>query len=318
MSQLDLSAPALIGDSPRMREIRALVHKLGQRNSPVLILGETGTGKEVVARAIHAAGTSGAFIPIDCSTLGNLLEAELFGHTKGAFTGAIAAKAGLLEVANGGTAFFDEVGEIPIDMQAKLLRVLQDHEVRPLGSVSRRRTDFRPIAATNRDLAAEIERGRFRSDLYYRLNVVTLRLPPLRDRREDIPALAQHFLARYGQDHELAPDLLHSMMKYDWPGNVRQLENAIQRMTALNSGPLLHSEDLPSVLQTAAFRAQASAASTGSVAPPRDRVLPLEDLERQAIQEALAITRGDRSRAAAMLQIGRTTLYRKLKSYGML
>jgi DNA-binding NtrC family response regulator len=317
--------PTLIGQSSRLQEVRALVRKLGRSDSPVLLLGETGTGKEVAARAIHESGGCGPFVPIDCSLLGTLLESELFGHTRGAFTGAVASKAGLLELAEGGTAFFDEIGELPVDTQAKLLRVLQEKEIRPLGGLAGRKARFRLIAATNRDLAREVELGRFRRDLYYRLNVVTLRLPPLRDRKEDIPELAAHFLARYGRGHELTQPLLEAMSRYDWPGNVRELENCIQRMVAINSGPYLHSADLPSALQGALLASQAeslealvaAAGADGLPAPriPARGVMPLEELERHAIVEALAHTRGDRARAAVLLGIGRTTLYRKLKQY---
>ncbi len=299
-----------------MRDIRALIQKLGRTESPVLVLGETGTGKEVVARAIHEARGSGPFVPIDCSLIGTLLESELFGHTRGAFTGAVANKQGLLEMAEGGTAFFDEIGELPIDMQAKLLRVLQEKEIRPLGSVSGRKARFRPIAATNRDLGAEVERGRFRQDLYYRLNVVKVRIPPLRERREDIPELAQHFLARCGARHELSPEVLASMMRYDWPGNVRELENCIQQMVALNSGPALGTADLPSQLQNSLFVERLNEKPSAVRVPP-ERVLSLEELEKQAIAEALLFTRGDRAHAALLLGIGRTTLYRKLKLYRM-
>ncbi len=311
------SQPMLIGESPQIREIRALIDRLGHSASPLLLLGETGTGKEVVARLIHSVSSTGPFIPIDCSILGTLLESELFGHTRGAFTGAVSSKPGLLELAAGGTAFFDEIGELPMEIQAKLLRVLQDRQVRPLGSVSQKTADFRPIAATNRDLAVEVERGRFRRDLYYRLNVVTLHIPPLRERRGDIPALAAQFLRQYGNGHILSQDLLGALIEYDWPGNVRELENAIQRMIAVNSGPILHSADLPTAVQNASNGRNVPTEADAAAPAPLGPVLPLELLEKQAILEAVAFTRGDRGRAAAMLGIGRTTLYRKLKSYGV-
>ncbi|HEX8985557.1 MAG TPA: sigma-54 dependent transcriptional regulator [Bryobacteraceae bacterium] len=310
--------PALIGQSPRMRDLRALIQKLGRSESPVLLLGETGTGKEVAARAIHAARGSGPFIAIDCSLIGTLLESELFGHARGAFTGAVNTKPGLIEMAEGGTAFFDEIGELPVDMQAKLLRVLQEKEIRPLGSVTGRPARFRPIAATNRDLGMEVERGGFRRDLYYRLNVVKLRLPPLRERKQDIPELAEHFLLRYGASYSLSSEVMEALIRYDWPGNVRELENSIQHMVALNSGPWLHAGDLPSALQNSlavARRREPHRPAGAEPAVERQRVLPLEELERQAIAEALAFTRGDRARAAALLGIGRTTLYRKMKRY---
>jgi DNA-binding NtrC family response regulator len=344
---IDQAQPhVIVGQSPRIRHILRLVEKLGKGRWPVLLLGETGTGKEVIARAIHDVDPAGSFVPIDCSSLvGPLMESELFGHAKGSFTGAIGQKTGLIEAAHGGTAFFDEIGEVPLDLQSKLLRVLQEKEFRPVGSLLQRRSDFRVIAATNRDLAKEVEKGTFRRDLYYRLNVVNLRLAPLRDRREDIPALIGHFLARYGRAHSLSQETLETMLGYDWPGNVRELENCIQHMVAINSGPLLHVLDLPSSLQhhVAINRAQSlahAAAASAHVAPAHDQqgrpmagtqppddlpvavaalpscpVVPLADVEKQAILGALEYTRGDRAVAAHLLGIGRTTLYRKLKEY---
>lgn len=315
------SPPVLVGESPAICEIRRKIEKLGRSRCPVLLLGETGTGKEVVARLIHEAGGQGRFVPIDCSAMTpTLLESELFGHVKGAFTGAAANKTGLLELAHGGTAFFDEIGELPSEMQVKLLRVLQDRRIRPLGSLEWRQADFRIIAATNRDLAMEVERGAFRRDLYYRLNVVTLRLPPLRERREDIPALIAHFLARHGGNRRLAPDLEHALLSYPWPGNVRELENCIERLVALNSGPVLHLADLPSALVNywRGSNAQAAAAAAGaSPVVAGCTVLPLEEVEKRAILEALAHTGGDHLKAARLLGIGRTTLYRKLRQYGL-
>lgn len=320
MPALSEASAGLIGHSPRIAEVRRLIQKVGRTRSPVLLLGESGTGKEVAARAIHEVNPTGLFVPIDCSLLGTLLETELFGHTKGAFTGAIANKPGLISLAEGGTAFFDEIGEFPLDMQAKLLRVLQEKEIRPVGAIERRKADFRVIAATNRDLAREVERGNFRRDLYYRLNVVTLRLPPLRDRKEDIPELAPHFLERYGARHELSPGLLKALVEYDWPGNVRELENCIQRMVAVNSGPWLNTVDLPSALAGPLTAEQAVhdlailSQAMPSEPPP---VLRLDEVERKAIAEALQFTGGDRSRAAELLGIGRTTLYRKIKEYDL-
>jgi DNA-binding NtrC family response regulator len=266
------------------------------------------------------------------------MESELFGHVKGAFTGAANAKIGLIESANGGTALFDEIGELPLDLQAKLLRVLQEKEFRPVGSVSTRRSDFRVIASTNRDLAKEVEKGTFRRDLYFRLNVINIRLAPLRERREDIPALVNHFLARVGGSYSMTAEAMEALLSYDWPGNVRELENCVQHMVAINSGPLLHLTDLPSSLKnhvlerksqymTAAATALPAASATGStpaeipVMPParateaRPPVIPLLELERRAIINALEYTKGDRTVAAHLLGIGRTTLYRKLKEY---
>jgi DNA-binding NtrC family response regulator len=304
-----------------MQELREKISKVGRSAAPVLLLGETGTGKEVVARAIHAVATEGPFVPVDCSVLGTLLESELFGHTKGAFTGAVANKPGLLELAEGGTAFFDEVAELPLEVQVKLLRVIQEKEIRALGALVRRRANFRVIAATNRDLAREVERGAFRQDLYYRLNVVTLRLPPLRDRREDIPELARHFLEAHGPHCQLSASVAAAFSAYEWPGNVRELENCIQRMCAMNSGPVLDVPDLPTALAgwlDAGDRPpEAPAPVPRSASPLPVRVVPLEQMERQAILDALEFTGGDRAGAAHLLGIGRTTLYRKLKRYGL-
>jgi transcriptional regulator with PAS, ATPase and Fis domain len=326
----------LVGQSPRARQVLRLIEKMGNCRWPALLLGETGTGKELVAQEIHTRSPLGPFVIIDCSSMvGPLMESELFGHVKGAFTGAANAKQGLIEAANGGTAFFDEIGELPLDLQAKLLRVLQEKEFRPLGSLTTRRSDFRIVAATNRDLAKEVEKGTFRRDLYFRLNVINIRLAPLRERKEDIPALINHFLARSGGNHSLTGEAMEVLLSYDWPGNVRELENCIQHMVAVNSGPLLHIADLPSALQnhliqkksqylTAAavsgappFEVAQAAATDTKTAPTNGfpSVIPLMELERRAIVNALEYTKGDRAVAAHLLGIGRTTLYRKLKEY---
>jgi len=336
----------LVGQSPRTRQVIRLIEKLGRCRWPALLLGETGTGKEVVARSVHNVKASGPFVTVDCSSMvGPLMESELFGHVKGAFTGAANNKFGLLEAANGGTAFFDEIGELALDLQAKLLRVLQEKEFRPVGSVSTRHSDFRIIAATNRDLAAEVEKGTFRRDLYFRLNVVNIRLSALRERREDIPALINHFLSRVGGNYGVTAEALEVMLSYDWPGNVRELENCVQHMVAVNSGPLLHTSDLPSNLQNhliqkkaqylmaavgresvlapaaslpapvPAFEASQLALPPSSAEQPAQSIVPLHVLERRAILNALEYTKGDRAIAAHLLGIGRTTLYRKLKEY---
>src|SRR5258708_3530846 len=336
LAHAEESTPTLVGQSSRIRNVSRMVEKLGRCRWPVLLLGETGTGKEVVARSIHNVNPLGPFVPIDCSSLvGPLMESELFGHAKGAFTGAVMPKIGLIEAANGGTAFFDEIGELPLDLQAKLLRVLQEKEFRPVGSLMHHRSDFRVLAATNRDLAKEVEKGTFRRDLFYRLNVVNLRIAPLRDRKEDIPGLISHFLNRYGKGHTLTQETLEAMISYDWPGNVRELEICIQHMVAINSGPLVHVGELPSMLQNhlMAKRTQLLSLAVGSnpfPKPPgeafshehrsnpesgRQPIVPLNQIERRAILDALAYTKGDRAVAANLLGIGRTTLYRKLKEY---
>jgi transcriptional regulator with PAS, ATPase and Fis domain len=316
-----------VGLSPRIRQIHQLILKAGRSKSSVLILGETGTGKEIVARLIHAVRSEGLFVPIDCSAMaGPLIESELFGHTRGAFTGAVGSKPGLVEIANGGSAFFDEIAELPVEYQAKLLRVFQEKEFRPVGSVATRRSDFRVIAATNQDLMRAVERGTFRRDLYYRLNVLTLRLPPLRERKEDIPLLIDYFLKRWGSVHSITHECLQAMLLHDWQGNVRELENAVQRMVALNSGPLLHTADLPSaVLATLEARRTESLSmcAAAAQAPDLARAIPAQpapvpsmtEMEKQNIRQALEYTKGDRVRAANLLGIGRTTLYRKIKEY---
>ena len=342
LSALPASETTLIGNSPRTRQLQRTIEKMGQARWPVLILGETGTGKEVVARSIHAQNPIGPFVTIDCSAMvGTLMESELFGYAKGAFTGAVGSKMGLIEAANGGTAFLDEIGELPLDLQAKLLRVLQEKEFRPVGSLQARRSDFRVIAATNRDLTREVERGTFRRDLYYRLNVVSVRLAPLRERKDDVVMLAKHFLQMYGHGHQLTQETLDVMTSYDWPGNVRELENSIQHMVAINSGPLLTVNALPSAIQNHLYATRPASfsmaagnsgaasigGSTSSIAPMEPvraaspsrgfdvPLLPLVELERRAIMHALEHTKGDRGVAATLLGIGRTTLYRKLKEY---
>src|SRR5262245_11836274 len=237
----------LVGESQAANTIRRLIEKASRNRLPVLLLGESGTGKEVVARAIHDASPRGRFVPIDCGSLvGPLMESELFGHTKGAFTGATENKKGLVELADGGTAFFDEIGDLPLPMQVKLLRLLQEREFRAVGSLKQKQVDIRVIAATNKNLPKEVERGNFRGDLFYRLNVVRLHLPPLRERKSDIPLLIHHFLRQLGKDHyKLDTGALEAMVEYDWPGNIRELRNAIEQMTTMNTGPVLHSGDLP-------------------------------------------------------------------------
>jgi len=323
----------LVGNSLPMRKVHSLVAKMGKSRFPVLVLGETGTGKEVVARAIHNMEARGNFVVVDCSSLvGPLMESELFGYAKGAFTGAHNQKLGLLDAANGGTAFFDEVGELPLEMQMKLLRVLQEKEFRAVGATAQRSSNFRVIAATNRDLAKEVEAGRFRQDLYFRLNVMRLRLAPLRERRDDIPALVAHFLGKYGNDHKMDTDVIKALQDYEWPGNIRELEHTVQQMVAMNSGPWITPADLPSTVINQTLERQFVAAQAPALSDPyplpsspfpsnspggRHAIIPLAEVEKRAILHALDYSKGDRTVAAAMLGIGRTTLYRKLKEYGL-
>ena len=289
-------------------------------------------GKEVVARAIYESNPGGNFVPIDCGSLvGPLMESELFGHTKGAFTGATQAKRGLIDMANGGTAFFDEIGDLPLELQVKLLRVLQEREYRPVGSLVRQKVDMRVISATHRDLAKEVAKGTFRQDLFYRLNVIRVHIPALRERKEDILPLIRHFLSTQRNRYSLTNEAQEAIFAYDWPGNIRELSNCIQQMTAMNSGPLLHTADLPSPLRNhlelarAEERSMAASALGGpavgqlqnlfAALEPQPVILSLSEIERRAIIEALRYTKGDHSTAAHLLGIGRTTLYRKLKEY---
>ncbi|MGC2401162.1 MAG: sigma-54 dependent transcriptional regulator [Acidobacteriaceae bacterium] len=318
----------MIGRSPEMDKLYRILAKVAQSSHPVLILGESGVGKELVARSIHSNGPHAdrPFVPIDCGSLvPTLMESELFGYVKGAFTGANRSKDGLLASAQGGTVFLDEVGELPLDLQAKLLRALQEKEVRPVGANHRVPINVRILAATNRNLAAMVEQGRFRKDLYYRLSVVNLRIPPLRERKQDIPLLAAHFLERLAREtgvtHTLSDDALRTLVEYDWPGNVRELENSLDRACTLSSGPVLHLGDLPTQLQN--FHLQnrrpisVAASTINTTGANRAPVMPLAQLEKQAILDTLHKLNGDKLLAARLLGIGKTTLYRKLKEYGI-
>jgi DNA-binding NtrC family response regulator len=317
---------SMIGRSAEMEKLYRILSKVAQSTHPVLVLGESGTGKELVARTIHAFGPNGSkpFLPVDCGSLvPTLIESELFGYVKGAFTGATKSKDGLFVSAEGGTVFLDEIGELTLDLQAKLLRALQEKEVRPVGATHRVPIKARIVAATNRDLAAMVEKGSFRKDLFYRLNVVNLRLPALRDRREDIPLLAAHFLDRMskGQPRKftLNDEALRTMMRHDWPGNIRELEHAIERACAMSSGPVLQLGDLPTQLQQQGLDAHRTAAALAMAATENQpsEVVTLAEMERQAILGAIRTLHGDKLLAARLLGIGKTTLYRKLKEYGI-
>jgi len=306
----------IIGRAPEMDKLYRIIAKAAHSMHPVLILGESGTGKEMVARAIHFSGPfrDKPFIPVDCGSLvPTLIESELFGHVKGAFTGAAQAKEGLLAIAEGGTVFLDEVGELPVDLQAKMLRALQEKEIRPVGSTKSVPINVRILAATNRDLQKAVVEGAFRRDLYFRLNVLSVRIPPLRERRQDIPLLATSVLERLSQEnrcrYELSDDAMKSLMAYDWPGNVRELENCLQRCCALNSGRLIERLDLPTTITGAPEKFTSNLAT-------EKRIVPLYELEKQAIENAIASLNGDKLMAAKLLGIGKTTLYRKLKEYG--
>ena len=306
---------SIVGRSPEMEKLYRIIAKAAQSTHPVLITGESGTGKELVARSIHYSGPSHdkPFIPVDCGSLvPSLIESELFGYARGAFTGAIRAKEGLLTIAQGGTVFLDEVGELPVDLQAKLLRAIQEKEIRPVGSTKRLPINVRILAATNRDLEEAVAEGTFRRDLYFRLNVLTLKIPPLRDRKQDIPLLAEHFLERMarvsGVSRTISEEALRALDQYDWPGNVRELENSIDRACALSSGPTLQTGDLPSPIQNIHHRLPQEGASG-------PRIVPLCDVEKQVILRTIDQLKGDKLLAARLLGIGKTTLYRKLKEY---
>jgi DNA-binding NtrC family response regulator len=305
----------LIAQSPAMHDILDLVERVAPTDATLLIQGESGTGKEVIAKAVHhaSARASRPFVAVNCGAVPEtLLESELFGYMRGAFTGATVNKLGLFEEADGGTLFLDEIAEMPAALQVKLLRALQSGEVRRLGATQAATIDVRVISATNGDLAARISQGTFREDLFYRLNVIQLVLPPLRDRREDIPALAEHFLARstskLGRKLRLAPDTVERLLRYPWPGNVRELENAIERATILARGEIVEPDDLPP---------HVSAGLQLGPSPALPRQITLADAERAHILQTLERFGRNHSGAAEALGIGRTTLWRKLKEYGI-
>jgi len=325
----------IVGRSPEMEKLYRILSKVAFSTHPVLILGESGTGKEMVARSIHFNGPNASkpFVPVDCGSLvPSLIESELFGHVKGAFTGADRAKEGLLAAAEGGTVFLDEIGELPLDLQAKLLRALQEKEVRPVGATQARPISARVLAATNRDLVAMVEQGKFRKDLFFRLNVVNLKIPPLRERRGDVPLLAMHFLARLEKEtgivRTLSDDSLRLMAEYDWPGNVRELENAIERACALSSGPVLHLGDMPTQLQDLRMQREVETSLAPTMAAlsmekvqggaeGNNEIVSIAEMEKQAILGTIRQLKGDKLLAAKLLGIGKTTLYRKLKEYGI-
>jgi DNA-binding NtrC family response regulator len=299
----------MVGQSPAMQEIFRLIERAGPSEKAILILGESGTGKELVARAMHRQSRRAEkpMVTINCAALPEtLLESELFGHEKGSFTGAVGAKPGLFEVADGGTLFIDEVGELPGSLQAKLLRVLEDGSLRRIGSVQERRVNVRLLAATNRNLAGEVEAKRFREDLYYRINVMSLELPPLRERRGDIRLLVQHFL---GPGWEIEPAAIEAMESYHWPGNVRQLINAMDRAKILCDGETIRLQDLPREVT----------AVVGSTAPASARVLETTDdldaIQRSKVVEVLRREAGNKAKAARALKIERRKLYRLLEKY---
>jgi two-component system response regulator AtoC len=329
----------IIGSSAKIQEVLRVASRLKDTRTSVLISGESGTGKELIARAIHFRGAfaNRPFVAVDCGSLvPTLIESELFGYEKGAFTGALKSKQGLFASADTGSVFLDEIGELPLELQAKLLRVLQEKEVRPVGSNQRVKVDVRIIAATNRDLEAAYRNGTFRKDLYFRLNVVTVHVPALRERRSDIPMLVNWFCERYapGADLRVSNAAMKALMHYDWPGNVRELENCVERAVALGNGTLIDLGDLPpsiAALDSSSSRpladsvpelvsdlaaAAESRSANEAVSAPLSTT-DLEDIERATIQRVFEQVKGDKALAGRMLGISRATLYRKLKRYNI-
>jgi DNA-binding NtrC family response regulator len=307
----------LVGDSPAMRRVHELISRVGASEASVLIQGETGTGKELVARAVHDASPrrDGPFVALNCAAVPpTLLESELFGHSRGAFTDAKTARQGLFVEASGGTLFLDEIGEMPLEMQAKLLRALQERKVRPVGANTEVSFDARIVTATHRDLEADVQKERFRQDLYYRINVVRIDVPALRERSSDVLKLAAHFLKTACERSakgplELSPQVADRLMAYDWPGNVRELENCIERAVALARFDHLTVEDLPEKIR--AYRADRFVMAANEV----DEILTIDEIERRYIIRVIKLLNGNKARAAQLLGLDRRTLYRKLERY---
>ena len=314
----ELELNGIVGSSAKIEDVLRLVARLKDTRSPVLIMGESGTGKELVARAIHYRGafSSRPFVAVDCGSLvPTLIESELFGYEKGAFTGAVKSKEGLFQSAHGGTIFLDQIGELPLEMQAKLLRVLQEKEVRPVGSNQRVKVDVRVIAATNQDLEVSYKEGRFRKDLFFRLNVVAIQLPPLRERRSDIPTLVHYFLNKFSpkKNMQVSQAAMNALLAYEWPGNVRELENCMERAVALGTHNFIEINDLPPAI------GQGSGKPVGETRVAANDLsgTDLEELERTTIQRVFEETNGDKALTGRMLGISRATLYRKLKRYNI-
>jgi two-component system, NtrC family, response regulator AtoC len=319
----------IVGKGPRMQELQQIVAKVADAPSTVLIQGESGTGKELVATALHemSARRERPFIKINCAAIPReLVEAELFGFEKGAFTGAVQSKPGRFELADGGTLFLDEIGEIPMEMQVKLLRAIQESEFERVGGVKTTKVEVRLIAATSRELGKEIAAGRFREDLYYRLNVVPIFLPPLRERREDIPLLVEHFREKYNARlrknvEKIEDDALTCLMAYSWPGNIRELENVLERTILFTEGPHIRLQDLPPSLRKAAVEAPPpvqESASTGPPGPLKEIVKEqVQAIERDLIVRGLEVTGGNVTRTARLLKISRKSLQMKMKEFGL-
>lgn len=315
----------VIGPSRAMREVAAVLSRLVDTTVSVLIQGESGTGKELLAKALHFSGPRARqpFVDVNCSAIPEgLIESELFGHERGAFTGAISRREGKIERANGGTLFMDEIGEMPLPLQAKMLRVLQEREFERVGGSEKIKVDIRLIAATNRDLNAEVKQGNFREDLYYRVAVFPIQLPPLRERREDIPILVAHFLSVYAEEQgkpklSVSPEAMTCLTSYSWPGNVRELQNVLQRAIVLADADVIKPEHLAEQVISGS---SSPIARHGGAVPELDeaQVLTIDELERWAIDRALKICRGNVTLAAKRLGIGRATFYRKVEGYGLI
>ncbi len=311
--------PVLIGEHPLMKRIGVVVRKVAATGATVLILGESGTGKELVARALHAhsARADRAFVPVNCGAIpSELLESEMFGHERGAFTGAAGARAGLFQLAHDGTIFLDEVAEMPPVLQVKLLRVLQDHEVRPVGGDRSLQVDVRVIAASNKDLASEVAAGRFREDLFYRLHVIPITMPALRERRSDIPLLVrhvldQHNLERRGRPVSVSDDAMVHLREYDWPGNVRELENLLERLVILADEPVIRASHLPPAIRALVPERGPTRIAVGEAGLDLD--VAVQEFEHRLIAEALRRTKGNKQAAARLLGVKRTTLVAKLR-----
>jgi len=323
----EMELHGIVGSSSKIQDVLRMVARLKDTRTPVLITGESGTGKELVARAIHYRGSYAKrpFVAVDCGSLvPTLIESELFGYEKGAFTGATRSKEGLFQSANGGTILLDEIGELSLEMQAKLLRVLQEKEVRPVGSNQKVKVDVRVIAATNRDLETAYKEEKFRKDLYFRLNVVTLHLPALRERKSDIAALVHYFLDKFapGTNLTVSSAAMKCMLQYEWPGNVRELENCIERAVALGSRDCIELADLPPAVRSEPLNESDTATSKEpalmmNMGKTSASATDLEELERATIERVFEQVQGDKSRARKMLGISRATLYRKLKRYNI-
>ena len=309
----------LIGEHPLIQKITQLVRKVATTDATILIMGESGTGKELIARAVHALSprVDRPFIPVNCGAIpAELLESEMFGHERGAFTGAIGQRAGMFQLANGGTIFLDEVGEMSATLQVKLLRVLQDREIRPVGADRVFKVDVRVLAASNKDLAAEVEEGNFREDLFYRLQVIPIVMPPLRERRSDIPLLTSHFLEKHnrkrsGRPARIAEEAMVHLWEYDWPGNVRELENLLERLVILSEDGLIGVEHLPPSIRSFISEKKIPRPTLGE--DGLDLNTAVEEFENRLIEEALRRTKGNKQAAARLLGLKRTTLVAKLR-----